>query len=191
VEIASLTATSVGSNAKLRWTTMTETNAFGFGIERRAISNAQLRMDDWMDAGFVQGHGTTSSVHEYSFTDKNLSPGTYSYRIKKLDNSGKFSYTVAVEVTVNLAPKEFTLSQNYPNPFNPSTRIDFTTSARGQVTLKVFNILGKEVATLANGEMEAGFYQVTFDASKLSSGVYFYRLATGKFTETRRLMFLK
>jgi hypothetical protein len=84
------------------------------------------------------------------------------------------------------------LNQNYPNPFNPTTTISFTLAQDGFTTLKIYNVLGKEVATLVNGEMKAGVTNtVTFNASKLSSGVYFYQLDAGSFSETKKLMLLK
>ena len=88
-------------------------------------------------------------------------------------------------------PTEYSLAQNYPNPFNPTTTIRFATPQRGRVALRVFDILGREVGALVNGELEAGSHQVTFDASKLSSGVYFYRLHAGTFTATKKLVLMK
>ena len=88
-------------------------------------------------------------------------------------------------------PRDFHLSQNYPNPFNPSTAISYELSAAGLVSLKVFDILGREVATLVNEQKQAGTYSTTWDASHLSGGVYLYRLQAGDFTETKRLVLLK
>jgi hypothetical protein len=92
-------------------------------------------------------------------------------------------------------PTEFSLSQNYPNPFNPSTKIEYGLAKAAQVSLKVYNLLGTEVATLVNGRQEAGSYTVPFDANKgtlnLASGVYFYRLQAGTFVETKKLMLQK
>ncbi|MDR3628415.1 MAG: ice-binding family protein [Ignavibacteriaceae bacterium] len=94
-----------------------------------------------------------------------------------------------------LSPKEFSLLQNYPNPFNPSTNIQYSLQKTGQVSLKVYNILGKEVATLVNGRQEAGSYTVPFNNSNgtlgLSSGVYFYRLQAGSFVSTKKLILMK
>ncbi len=87
--------------------------------------------------------------------------------------------------------KKFDLQQNYPNPFNPTTTIKFSVPKNGMVTLKVYNLLGQEVATLVNGEMNAGSYKVTFDASKLGSGVYFYKLQAGNNSATKKMILLK
>jgi len=88
-------------------------------------------------------------------------------------------------------PTAFALEQNYPNPFNPTTRIQYTLAAQAHVSLKIFNVVGQEVATLANGIQEAGYKSVVWNASGVSSGVYFYRLQAGSFTETRKLILLK
>jgi hypothetical protein len=94
-----------------------------------------------------------------------------------------------------LAPRAFALSQNYPNPFNPSTKIEYSLEKAGMVSLKVYNVLGLEVAELVNGRQEAGSYTVPFAASSgtssLSSGVYFYRLEAGSFVSTKKLILMK
>ena len=88
-------------------------------------------------------------------------------------------------------PESYSLSQNYPNPFNPSTKLEFGISKFGFVSLKVYDVLGKEVKTLVNENRPAGIYRIEFDGSSLSSGIYFYTLKTDGFTETKRMMILK
>jgi hypothetical protein len=88
-------------------------------------------------------------------------------------------------------PKAFALSQNYPNPFNPSTKIEFSLPNASSVDLKVFNVLGQEVATLAHGLFTAGSHAVTFDASRLSTGVYLYKLTAGSFVSTKKMLLVK
>ncbi len=105
-------------------------------------------------------------------------------------SSGLYELT-GVEETIPTMPSSFVLQQNYPNPFNPSTVIRYGLPYRVHVTLSVFNILGQVVATLVNAENEAGYHEVRFDARNLASGIYFYRLVTGSFTETRKLMVLR
>jgi hypothetical protein len=90
-----------------------------------------------------------------------------------------------------LSPSSFSLFQNYPNPFNPSTTIKFGVATKGNVTLKVFDLMGREIATLFNGEKEAGYYEMNFDASKLSSGTYFYQLRTAGYTQSKKMMLIK
>jgi hypothetical protein len=108
------------------------------------------------------------------------------------------SVTVPAAVSAvenSLSPQEFALLQNYPNPFNPSTRIQYSLEKAVQVSLKVFNVLGEEVATLVNGRQEAGSYTVPFNTNEgtlsLSSGVYFYRLEAGSFVSTKKLILVK
>ena len=95
------------------------------------------------------------------------------------------------ETFTSAIPQQYSLSQNYPNPFNPSTKISFSLPLKESVTLKIYDVLGKEVMTLINGEKEPGNYEIEFNASSLSSGMYFYRLKAGNFTETKRMMLLK
>ena len=185
VEMVSFTATANRTNAELHWSTATEVNNYGFDIERRQTST-------WTKVGFVAGAGTSNAPHDYSYTDNNLSPGRYVYRIKQTDNNGTFSYKVSAEVEIGLTAKEFALLSNYPNPFNPSTTIQFTLGNDGMTSLQVYNMLGQKVETLFNGNAEAGkLYQVTLDASNLPSGVYFYRLESGSFVSTKKLILMK
>ena len=99
--------------------------------------------------------------------------------------------TTVSENTLSSVPSDFALSQNYPNPFNPSTKITYALPRSGNVVLKVYNEIGKEVSTLVNEFKNAGTYEITFDASKLTSGIYFYRLTAGGFTSVKRMVLLK
>ena len=116
---------------------------------------------------------------------------------KDVDNS-QISTTFNVTVTgltgvdvVSEIPKEFSLSQNYPNPFNPSTTISYGLPNASNVSLKIYNILGEQVASLVNKAMPAGYHTVTFDASKLASGMYIYRIEAGSFVQVKKMMMLK
>jgi len=137
----------------------------------------------------VKGSGTSSSAHSYSYTDASVSSGTYAYRLKQIDNNGMFKYSSEAEITVSV-PKVFTLNQNYPNPFNPTTTISFTLAQDGFTTLKIYDVLGREIATLASGELKANMVNnVTFDASRFASGIYFARLQhNGKSLVQKMLM---
>ena len=94
-------------------------------------------------------------------------------------------------ISGNEIPAKFSLSQNYPNPFNPNTQINYTIALDGQVTLRVFDILGKEVATLVNEKQNPGTYSLNFDGSNLSSGLYYYRLESGDYSDTRKMLLIK
>ncbi|HEY6907707.1 MAG TPA: hypothetical protein VI230_09570, partial [Ignavibacteriaceae bacterium] len=153
VELVSFTASLSNNKVILNWTTSTETNNRGFEIERR---DGSLQ---WEKLGFVQGYGTTTKQYSYSYTDNNLLSGNYQYRLKQIDFDGTFKYSKVVDVAVNLS-NDFYLSQNYPNPFNPTTYLSFVIGHLSFVTLKVYDILGNEVATLVNEEKPAGSYTV-------------------------------
>ncbi len=99
--------------------------------------------------------------------------------------------TVGIEPVNNQVPNTYSLEQNYPNPFNPSTNINFSIPNSGLVKLSVFDISGKEVATIVNGDVAAGNYVVNYNASQLSSGVYFYRIVAGNFTQTKKMLIVK
>ena len=175
-------------NVTLNWSTATELNNSGFQVERSSGSAYEV-------VGFVAGSGTTTEVRNYNFVDQNVNAGTYSYRLKQVDFDGTFEYSNAIEVEV-VGVKEFTLGQNYPNPFNPSTTINFSLAVDSKVSLKIFDVLGQEVATLINGQMAAGSQKVSFDASSLNSGVYFYRIdASGvdgqKFSSVKKMILTK
>lgn len=169
VELSSFTATVNGTNISLNWTTVTETNNRGFEVQRRSSDN------DFVTVGFVNGKGTTTQIQNYSFTESNLPLGNYAYRLKQIDFDGTFEFSNVIEVSV-VAPREFSLEQNFPNPFNPSTMISFSLKTDADVSLKVFNLLGQEIATLFNGRLTAGIQQISFNAENLTSGVYFYRI---------------
>jgi len=188
VELESFTGKVSGGNVTLEWTTATEINNQGFEIQKGF--NSEFR-----SIGFVDGHGTTTETRSYIFIDRNVDAGSYNYRLKQIDFNGNFEYSPIVNVEVS-APNEFSLSQNYPNPFNPSTKIDFSLAVDSKVTLKVFNVLGQQVALLANENLEAGLHSVNFDASGFYSGVYFYILkaenAEGtNFISTKKMILMK
>jgi len=190
VELVSFSASQKHNGVELRWRTATEVNNYGFEIERKAMNNGQLSMNNWGKVGFVEGNGTTNVPKSYSFVDKNAN-GKILYRLKQIDRNGKFSYSQAVEVTIANAPKEFSLDQNYPNPFNPSTVISYQLPITNHVTLKVYDAIGREVATLVNEVKEAGSYSATFNASKLSSGIYFARLQQSSNSRMMKMNLIK
>jgi hypothetical protein len=191
VELTTFTATAANNAATLTWNTATEVNNYGFEVERRAISNQQSGISNWLKIGFVQGAGTSNVTHCYSFTDANVSAGIYAYRLKQTDNDGTYKYSGEAEITL-LVPNVFALNQNYPNPFNPTTTIEFTLQEDGFTTLKVYDVLGKEIAMLVHDNLQAGvLHKTTFNASKLSSGMYFYKLESNKQMQVKKLLLIK
>ncbi|PJA97032.1 MAG: hypothetical protein CO129_03370, partial [Ignavibacteriales bacterium CG_4_9_14_3_um_filter_34_10] len=143
------------------------------------------------------GHGNSNSPKDYSFIDQEkVAERSRSYRLKQIDIDGGFRYSQEVEVKVEAISTEFTLFQNYPNPFNPSTTIKYSIpnnmkSEMSNVKIVVFDILGNVVATLVNENKAAGNYEVKFDGSNLSSGVYFYKLQSGSFVQTKKFLLMK
>jgi agmatine/peptidylarginine deiminase len=193
VELSSFSASTVGNDVELNWVTASEINNSGFEIERH--TERSRSMTSWEKIGFVSGKGTTTEQQFYSFEDGNLLSGKYSYRLKQIDFDGSFEYSNIVEVEVGM-PDEFSLLQNFPNPFNPTTKIKFSvpSNVKGEtsnVTLKVYDVLGNEVAILVNEEKEPGVYEVEFDGSSISSGVYYYQLKLGSFNRLKKMILIK
>lgn len=184
VELMTFTASLTGSSVALNWSTASEINNLGFDIERKDINT------QWEKIGFVSGNGTTTEAQSYSFIDNELRNGNYSYRLKQIDFDGTFEYSQIVEVEINIL-ETFDLSQNYPNPFNPVTTISWQLPVGSHQVLKIFDVLGNEVATLVDEYRGAGRYEVTFDGSGLASGLYIYQLRAGNFTSTKKMMLLK
>lgn len=183
VELTSFNAQVLNNGVHLSWTTASELNNAGFEVQRATTQG------EWTAIGFVSGAGTTTEAQSYTFLDAQAN-GRVRYRLKQIDFDGQFEYSNVIEVNVEM-PKQYALEQNYPNPFNPTTTIAYQLPAASNVSLKVFDMLGKEVATLVNGRQEAGAYTVNFNANQLSSGIYFYRLQAGNFLQTRKMMLLK
>ncbi len=193
VELTTFTGTVQGSDIQLNWFTAAETNNRGFTIERK---NSKIKKDEseWQAIGFVAGKGTCSEASKYFFTDSNIPKGKYTYRLVQIDLDGTTEYSKEIEVEVG-TPDNFSLEQNYPNPFNPVTTIKYSLPQTMNVTIKVFDILGKEVAALVNAKKDAGKYEVEFSAKggalNLTSGIYFYRIEAGEFVVTKKMTLLK
>jgi hypothetical protein len=193
VQVTSFTGAVQGNTVALDWKTATEVNSYSFEIERRTAAQLQ-----WESIGTIHAGGTSNAPLDYRYIDslKNVGSGSIFYRLKSIANDGSFQYNGDVEmfVTTSVAttvPNKYALSQNYPNPFNPTTTINYELQKAGSVSLKVYDMLGREVVTLVNEDKTAGYYSVAFDASRLSSGIYFYRLITGSFTEIKKMVLLK
>jgi Secretion system C-terminal sorting domain len=186
VELTSFSGIVTQDGIQLNWATATETNNRGFGIERSTDGETYTKI------GFISGIGTSSEVHNYAFVDKtNFEQNSVvSYRLQQVDFDGTYSYSDVINVVYDL-PVDFSLGQNYPNPFNPSTMIVYSLPVNGDVSLKVYDNLGTEVAILVNETKVAGRYEVDFSAVNLPSGVYFYRLTVGNFVDTKKMLLLK
>jgi len=200
VELSSFSAVVLENGVKLEWRTETEVSNYGFVVQRE-VGSRQAAVGNWETLGFVEGNGNSNSPKEYSFIDDltlnhTLTP-TLRYRLKQIDNDGKFEYSKVIEVDLG-SPGRFELSQNYPNPFNPVTTIRFSIPAspnlsqRGAlVKLIVYNLLGEEVAVLVNQVLEAGVHTINFNASELNSGLYIYKIESNGFVQSKKMTLIK
>ena len=194
VELAFFRALDSDGKVFLEWATETETNNYGFEIQRKTIDDT-----DWDKIGSVKGQGTTTTPHKYSFTDHNVITGTYYYRLKQIDVDGSFEFSDEILVEVS-PPRTFSLYQNYPNPFNPETIIQYRIPKLDQpmvpVELKVYNLLGDVVRTLVQKDQGAGYYSVNWDGKNnqgeiVTAGTYIYRLQAGEFVKTNKMLLLR
>ena len=194
VELTSFSAITGSDQVILNWSTATELNNLGFEIQRSANINDESQNRNWQTLVFVEGSGTTTESQNYSFTDRNPSTGISYYRLKQIDFDGTYRLFDEVKVTIS-SVTEYELAQNYPNPFNPKTTINYSIPVSGHVSLKVYNLLGSEVAVLVDKTQEAGRHSVEFSTEKLGtkigSGVYLYTLKSGEFVRTRKMIVLK
>ncbi|MBZ0198221.1 MAG: T9SS type A sorting domain-containing protein [Ignavibacteriaceae bacterium] len=188
VELSSFSANVNNGTVVLSWQTATETNNSGFAVEK---SNDNI---SFSKIAFVNGNGTTTEKHNYSYIDNGVS-GTVYYRLKQIDFDGTFAYSSTVEVSVE-TPASYGLAQNYPNPFNPSTTINFTLPVNAKVKVTIFNILGKEISALVNQDLTSGSHNFNVNLKDISSGVYFYTIEAkgidgSLFTNTKKMTLLK
>jgi hypothetical protein len=184
VELTAFVASVNVNTVSLSWTTATEINNSGFSVEKSTDLNS------FDQIGFVQGFGTTTEPKTYSYTDNSVTGGTYYYRLKQIDFNGSYEYSDVVEVELGI-PAEYNLAQNYPNPFNPSTTIKFNLPEEGFISLKIYDVMGNEVAVILNEEKSAGLHSMEFNALMLASGTYFYKLIAGDFVSVKKMTFLK
>jgi len=182
--------TKVNQNSvELTWVTLSESNNLGFEIQRR------VNHKGFETVGFVKGQGTTNHIHTYHFTDLDLPPAEYYYRLKQIDLDGTFA--LSEEKSANLsAPKKFELIQNYPNPFNPQTTIQYRVGEAGDVRLSIKNILGQEIQQLVNKFHEAGIYEVVWSGTDLNdnpaaSGIYLYVIESKNFQAQKRMLLIR
>ncbi len=190
VELTSFTGAFVGNDVQLKWATATELNNRGFEIQRSISGSA------FATIAFVEGFGTTTEQKQYTFTDRNVTAGVdHAYRLKQIDFDGTFDYSDVVNVGSTI-PTEFALEQNYPNPFNPTTNIVYAVPVKSNVTLDVYNLIGQKLVSLFEGDVEAGKHVSQFNASSLSSGIYFFTLTAvgedgSQFSSSKKMTLLK
>lgn len=185
VTISSFSNDLVKNTVGLFWTTSTEINNAGFDIERKVQDKT------WIKVAFVPGAGNSTTPQSYSYHDNNLEVGSYLYRLKQIDYNGHGQY-FDLNQTVNVAaPKDYSLHQNFPNPCNPETTFEYQLPELSRVRLEIFDIIGRTVVVLIDKEQEPGYHKAHFKADKLASGVYFYKLSAGAFTQIKKMIVLK
>src|SRR4030095_4926058 len=195
VVLSSFSHTINNRTVNLYWQTIKEINNSGFDIERKSKPNNSAGFSGWQKINFVRGRGNSTDINNYEFTDNGLTSGEYMYRLKQIDFNGNYEYFNLPGVIIIQKPVEFFAGQNYPNPSNPKTKIDYQIPFDGNVSLRVYDISGKEVSIIVDGFKQADYYTAEFDGSNLASGVYFYRITADgeglKFTKTFKMILLK
>ena len=200
VELVSFTAKILRGNVVLNWTTETEVSNYGFDVERTTPFPPPYQGGGgeagggWEKIGFVEGSGNSNAVKHYSFLDSKLVSGLeYYYRLKQIDTDGQYEYSNEVNVTLSI--DTYNLYQNYPNPFNPTTTINFSLPEEAFVKLKIWDILGNEIAVLVNERLSPGNHEAIFNVSSargvVTSGVYFYSLEAGGFSLREKMIIIK
>ncbi len=186
LELVFFTANIVGNTIELQWATSSETNLKGFLLEKR------IEGGTFQELGFQSALKSSEKQRVYSFTDavNPENPGVYYYRLRQLNNDGSVRYSDEIKVGTGLV-KDFILEQNYPNPFNSKTTLSYTLLADTYVLLRVFDLVGQEIAMLVNRKQSAGRYSVDFDGTGLTSGIYVFKLQTEHFSETRKMVLAK
>jgi hypothetical protein len=178
VELSTFTATQQGQSVALRWVTQTEDGNYGFHVQRRDASAGPA---DWTTLGFVEGAGDTKLERQYLYFDWSLpGDGTYAYRLKQEDFDGGLHYSDEILVNYAATPLQFALKQNYPNPVSlaggESTMIGYDLAERSRVRLTVSNMLGQQIAVLAEHELDAGSYSTQWRPAEIPAGTYLVTL---------------
>lgn len=189
VELSSFRAVPEDNSVNLYWTTVSETNNFGFEIQRSS-NNVEFSQ-----IGFLPGQGTISTPHSYQYADHDILAGKYYYRLKQIDTDGSFDFSPVLEVNFSV-PTTCSLLQNFPNPFNPVTTIQFKIPINNQVKINIYDIKGKLVRNLVDEIKPAGSHSIEWDSRNnegitVSNGVYFYRMISGEYSSSKKMILMK
>jgi len=196
VELSAFTASENYGTIKLDWKSETENNCASYNVERANVNSANQGSLNWVEIATIKGAGTSNSPKQYSYSDNKCGTGKFSYRLKITDLSGEFKYSNSIETTIE-TPKNYSLLQNYPNPFNPISTIKYELPLLSNVKITVIDILGRQVQQLKDGIESAGVHEVTFNATNLASGVYYYTISAnsvdGKtnYKDVKKMILLK
>jgi hypothetical protein len=192
VELAAFDALAASEQeVDLTWQTASETNNAGFYVEHRRLAADGTAAAEWSDLGFVDGTGTTTEAQTYRFRATGLAPGRHAFRLRQIDFDGTSSLSEEIETDLQLRGP-YALSGAYPNPFTERSQLDVTVRETQRVTVTVYDVLGRRVATAYDGVVEASQpVTVEFSARGLSSGVYFYRVEGERFRATERMTLVR
>ncbi len=186
VELTRFEGVVNGSDAALMWQTASETNNAGFEVQMRADG-----VSDYHALGFVEGHGTTTEVQNYTYTISNLHPGTYAFRLKQIDFDGAFEYSDEIEVTIGV-PDTHLLTNAYPNPFNPQARFSLSVAQTQNVNVSAYDALGRRVLNLFDGVLEAGStHPFVLDGQGLATGLLIIRAIGETFAASQSVTLLR
>ncbi len=187
VELSSFTALEDRGRVRVNWVTASERDNAGFNIYRSITRDGVYhRLNDELLVG----------LSPYMFVDEDVQIGrTYYYKLEAVDIVGEGTLFGPVAATLR-GPMSYSLSPNYPNPFNPETTINYEVPKTGRLTLKIYNVLGQEVKTLVDENLEPGYYRALWDGKdstgrQMASGVYFYRIKSEGFAKSLKMMLLK
>ncbi len=180
IKLQSFNSSVSMNNVNLTWKTESEINNNKFEIYRNDIK-----------VGEVKGNGTVNTVSTYIFEDRNLQSGQYLYKLKQIDYNGNYEWFNLSSVVNITTPTKSNIVQNYPNPFNPTTKINYTVDKNSLVSIKVYDISGKQIVTLVDEYKTSGYYSVDFNGSNLSSGNYIYVYETNGIQITKRMTLIK
>jgi serine protease AprX len=184
VELTLLSGTYVDGSVQLEWQTATETNNYGFEIQKRYDNTSFEKI------GFVPGNGSTTNSMHYSFSDDDLLTGRIFYRLKQIDFNGDYEFSDVVLVEVP-GLTDYQLFQNYPNPFNPSTLIKYSVPVQSKIKIALYDIIGNEISTLFEGIQDAGVHEINLVADNLPSGVYFVSMTAQNFSKAIKITLMK
>jgi hypothetical protein len=184
IELTGFKANVNRNIVSLLWNTATEVANFGFDIERCCSGSG------WIKIAFVHGSGNSNSYKSYSYYDRPVGATKFQYRLKQIDNNGKYSYSSVITADIGI-PASYELKQNFPNPFNPSTKIVYNVPMDGKVSLIVYDVMGREVVTLVNENKYSGRYEVEFIGNGLATGVYFCKMISKNFISSIKMLLIK
>ena len=196
IELSKISAQVTPRGVLLDWSTASETENSGFIVQKRILGRNWESLADYHSFPILEGHGTTSEPHRYSWIDKNILPGTsYQYRIGDVDHENIIVWHEALDISISdeftLMPEYFGLQNCYPNPFNPTLNIKYGLTEDLHTRVQILDIKGKIITTLENRLKKAGNYELQWNAENATSGIYFVRILAGEKKDLKKVLLTK